>query len=224
MTHEVQRVHHEVISDHVWRRSKALVYTRKLTTSAAGFSLIELLIVLALVVILGGLYWNSNSGSRNRNMQLGCQNNLAKLYVAMTLFGNEHGGSFPMVKSARTAEQALDPLVPTYTSDTSVFLCPSSGDGPLSRGQPLREGKVSYAYYMGRGVTNGQEVLLSDKQVNTESKTAGELVFSLDGKPPGNNHGKNGGNFLFCDGHVEASAAKSTFPLLLSRREVLLNP
>jgi prepilin-type processing-associated H-X9-DG protein len=94
----------------------------------------------------------------------------------------------------------------------------------LPAGEPLRKGKISYAYYMGRSVTNAQQVVLSDKQVNTQSKAAGEFVFSKDGKPPGNNHGKYGGNFLFCDGHVELGSAKASSGLGLGPGEILLNP
>jgi len=226
MKHEVHGVHcgavHHVRAPVLTRASFKL---RRANSSlpAAGFSLIELLITLAIVLILTTLYWNSNSGSRQRALQSGCQNNLGKIYVAMTLFGNEHAGRFPMVSAARTSEQALDLLVPAYSSDTSVFICPGSKDSLLA-GQPLHKAKISYSYYMGRSVTNAQQALLSDQQVNTESKAAGELVFSSDGKPPGNNHGKHGGNFLFCDGHVELGSAKAASPLALGPGEILLNP
>src|SRR5436190_817585 len=49
-------------------------------------------------------------------------------------------------------------------------------------------------------------------------------LFSLDGKKPGNNHHKYGGNFLFVDGRLEMSNAKAPFPLPLTNGVVLLNP
>ncbi len=196
----------------------------RLRVLPAGFSLVELLITLAIVLILATLYWNSNTGSRQRALQTGCQNNLTKIFVGMTLFGNEHAGQFPLLSNARTSDQALDLLVPAYCSDRSVFICPGRKDSVLAGGELLRKTRISYAYYMGRSMTNAQQALLSDQQVNTESKAAGEWVFSSDGKPPGNNHGKFGGNFLFCDGHVELSPARATSSLTLGPGEILLNP
>jgi prepilin-type N-terminal cleavage/methylation domain-containing protein/prepilin-type processing-associated H-X9-DG protein len=194
------------------------------SASVAGFSLIELLITLAIILLLTGLYWNSNSGGRQRALQNSCQNNLTKIYVGMTLFGNDHAGRFPNVTKARTSEQALDLLVPAYCSDTSVFICPGSKDQVLPGGQSLTKGKISYAYYMGRGPANATRALASDAQVDTQSKAAGEPVFSSDGKPPGNNHGKFGGNLLFCDGHVELSSPRAAFTLGFGPGETLLNP
>jgi prepilin-type processing-associated H-X9-DG protein len=77
---------------------------------------------------------------------------------------------------------------------------------------------------MGRRLTNSQQALLTDKQIDTLPKAAGQPVFSTTGKPPGNNHGKSGGNLLFCDGHVEPIPPNTPIPLDLSTNEVLLNP
>ena len=50
------------------------------------------------------------------------------------------------------------------------------------------------------------------------------MVFSPDGKPPGNNHHKFGGNFLFADGSVQSSPPRLTFSLAVAPGVVLLNP
>jgi prepilin-type N-terminal cleavage/methylation domain-containing protein/prepilin-type processing-associated H-X9-DG protein len=190
----------------------------------AGFSLIELLITVAIILVLTTLYFSPNNANRQQSLKRACQKNLEKIYVSMEIYANEHGGEFPAVSGARTSEEALDVLVPKYTSDTSQFICPGSNDGPLLEGESFRSRKISYAYYMGRSLTNSQQVLMSDRQVNTQAKSAGQAVFSTTGKPPGSNHRKFGGNFLFCDGHIEMSPALAPFPLALTNGEVLLNP
>jgi len=144
--------------------------------------------------------------------------------MAMAVYANEHDGRFPELAGARTSEEALDALVPRYTVDTGVFACPGSKDAPPLPGESLRRHKISYAYYMGRGAADAQQVLMSDEQVNTQSKAAGDYAFSSTGKPPGNNHGKLGGNFLFCDGHAEATPPCVPFSLPLTGSVVLLNP
>ena len=194
-------------------------------SSPAGFALIELLVVAAIVLLLFVLYWGgSTSDNQQREARKDCQTNLQKIYMAMDIYANEHAGKFPELAGARTAEEALDTLVPRYTVDTAVFICPGTKDPPLPAGQSFREHKISYSYYMGRRAADSQQVLMSDQQVNSLSKAAGEYAFSRTGKPPGNNHGKLGGNYLFCDGRVEPASARSPFSLVLTQGVVLLNP
>jgi len=186
--------------------------------------MIELLVTVLIILILTTLYWSPNNASRQRTLQKSCQRNLELIYTALEVFANEHSSRFPIVAGAKTSADALDGLVPRYTSDTSVFICPGSRDSSLLAGGSLRNRKISYAYYMGRCMTNTASALMSDKQVDTSPKAAGQLAFSETGKPPGNNHRKFGGNFLFCDGHVELSPAHVPFALPLNPGETLLNP
>jgi prepilin-type processing-associated H-X9-DG protein len=65
---------------------------------------------------------------------------------------------------------------------------------------------------------------MSDRQIDTLPKPAGAPVFSTDGKPPGNNHHKYGGNFLFTDGHTESSGPKAPFVIAWPTNVTLLNP
>jgi prepilin-type processing-associated H-X9-DG protein len=147
------------------------------------------------------------------------------IYMALQIYANDSASRFPVVPAARTSEEALGVLVPRYTVDTAVFICPASKDPPLPAGDPFAKRKVSYAYYMGRRLGDAQEPLLSDRQVNADSKAAGDPVFSSNGTPPGNTHGKEGGNFLFGDGHVQWSPVDVRFPIPLTPGGViLLNP
>jgi len=189
-----------------------------------AFSLIELLISVAIILILTTMYWGGNSASRQHKLQLTCQKNLEKIYMAMEIYANDHGSKFSELRGATTSDEPLDLLVPRYTSDTSIFVCPGSKASAPPSGASIRGRKISYAYYMGRYSTNSQEVLLSDKQVDTAAKAAGQLAFSASGKAPGNNHREYGGNFLFTDGHAELSPAHVPFAIGLNQGVVLLNP
>lgn len=115
-------------------------------------------------------------------------------------------------------------LVPRYTVDTTPFICPGSKDSKLPSGEPFADRKISYAYFMGRRSADGSALLMSDKQVNVRPKIAGEAIFSTTGKPPGNNHHKYGGNYLFVDGHTEMSSAMTPFEVGWTQGVVLLNP
>ena len=193
--------------------------------SAAGFSLIELLAVAAILLLLFVLYWGpATSRNRQRQLRQDCQNHLQRIYMALGIYAGEHAGTFPAVTNARTSAEALEPLVPRYTSDTAVFHCPAVKRSPAAPDAPFCQQRISYAYYMGRSLAESQQMLMSDEQVNTLSKNAGEYAFSSTGKPPGNNHGNLGGNFLACDGSVIATPPRVPFALLLTQGVVLLNP
>ncbi len=144
--------------------------------------------------------------------------------MAMDVYANEHAAKFPAVAGARTAEQPLDALVPRYTVDTSIFICPGSKDELPPAGESLLKHKISYSYFQGLASTDAAEALMSDQQVDALPKASGQLVFSASGKPPGNNHYNFGGNFLFGDGHVDLSPPRLKYALVLPQGVVLLNP
>jgi prepilin-type N-terminal cleavage/methylation domain-containing protein/prepilin-type processing-associated H-X9-DG protein len=189
-----------------------------------GFSLIELLVTVALMVILTTMMWGFASPSHQRTAQKACQQNLQKIYVAMQIYANDSAGWLPHNPAANTSEETLDMLVPRYSADTSIFICPGSKDAPLPAGVSFRKSKISYAYYMGWRLNDQTGVLMSDAQINTLPKTNGDFAFSTTGKPPGNNHSKFGGNFLFGDGHAELSPPQIPFSLAVTQGVVLLNP
>src|SRR5437899_802289 len=162
---------------HTWCR-----WTQHSGKGRSGFSLLEVLIVLALILVLTALYWGSTTGGQQRSQMAGCQKNLQKVFVAMEIYAHEHGDKFPVVTTARTSEEALDPLVPRYTADTSIFICPASHNLSLSSGESLMKRRISYAYYMGHAASDSQQVLISDRQVDTQSKPTGQEVFSSSAK------------------------------------------
>jgi len=189
-----------------------------------GFSLIEMLITLTIILILFTMMYGFGSRSHQLTQKKKCQANLQKMYVALQIYANDSAGKFPVVTNARSSEDVLDVLVPRYSADTAIFVCPGSKDSALPAGESLRQARISYAYYMGRRAEEAEGALLSDRQVNTQAKAAGQKVFSEDGKAPGNNHHKYGGTFLFCDGGMKSSPSAAAIALPLATNVVLLNP
>lgn len=192
---------------------------------AYAFSLLELLLTVAIIVVLFTLYFSSGSQEYQARKLRECENNLQNIYAALRTYATDNNGALPGLAQAKTSEAPLSLLVPKYTTGAEYFICPGSKDKPLPDAQPFANRKISYAYYMGRKLTDGDRVpLMSDEQVNTLPKTAGQLVFSPNGKPPGNNHNKYGGNVLFCDGDVQFSPPNAAFNLPTGPDVVLLNP
>src|SRR5262245_53032904 len=204
------------------RRPARVLHTQPPARSA--FTLIEVLVVVAILMVLTALYWGSSMPGRQATRQKACAENFQKIYLAMEIYARDNSEKLPALKGALTSEDALDLLVPRCTVDTTFFICPGSKDAPLASGESLRKGKISYAYYMGRRVNDATEPLMSDRQVDAKSKNKGDAVFSTNGDPPGNNHRKDGGNILFGDGRAETSPPHAAFPLVFDHTVTLLNP
>src|ERR1051325_865953 len=129
-----------------------------------GFSLIEMLVTLALMLILMVMFYSRGSKSFQRRQKEACQKNLQTIYVALQTYANEHDGRFPSRDGARTSEEALAVLVPRYTSVTEPFTCPGTKKTPLPEGESFEKRRISYAYYMGRRVADAAEVLMTDRK------------------------------------------------------------
>jgi len=168
--------------------------------------------------------FGSRTRSRQQKQLQQCNRNLQSIFIALDIYANEHEGVFPVVTHAQSSEAALAGLVPRYTSTTSAFICPGSGDRELPNGESFAERKISYAYYMGRRRAEGSEPVMSDEQVDALPKIKGRPLFSTNGKGPGNNHKNGGGNLLFADGRAEKAPALAPNSLLLTSGVVLLNP
>lgn len=192
-------------------------------SNAPAFSLIELLIVMALIIIMSVMLYSFSSPVHQRTQKELCSDNLQKIFLALQIYSNDFG-KYPQNTNVQTSEDVLNVLVPRYSVDTSIFICPGGRDSDIPAGAPISKYKISYAYYMGRNTNDTSSFLMSDRQINTQSKNAGDQVFSLDGKSPGNNHHKYGGNVLFSDGSVQATPPIAAFSLAFSNGIVLLNP
>ena len=193
--------------------------------SAAGFSLLELFFVVVIIFVVFTLFFSAGSKSGQEKRLAACENNLQNIYAALRTFSQDNNGALPAIPGSQTSEAPLSLLVPKCTTGSEFFICPGGKDKPLLDARPFADKKISYAYYMGRTLQDGSDApLVSDVQVDTTPKMPGQIVFSLDGKKPGNNHNKFGGNFLFCDGNVQYTPARLAFPLPQATNIILLNP
>jgi type II secretory pathway pseudopilin PulG len=226
----------EIFSLHggVWReknfaRAQKLRYKSRMKIprrppAAPGFSLIEMIVTLALMIVIFTMMFGFASAKHQRTQKQLCGDSLQKIFLALQIYANDFHGALPAKANAATSEEPLELLVPKYSADTSIFVCPGGRDAEIKPGVPLTKTKISYAFYMGRKLDESQAVLLSDRQISTEPKRAGEMVFSANGKSPGNNHHRYGGNFLFTDGSVQGSGPQLSFSLAAVPGVVLLNP
>lgn len=199
--------------------------SRKRPFRQSAFSLLELLITAVLILILSFMMMGRGMWSNQQRELANCQKNLQNIYVALSIYATDNKDNFPFAKGAEASEAPLSLLVPRSTSVTEMFICPGSKDNKLPEGEPFAKRRISYAYYMGRAKSDGAGVpLASDRQVNAFPKIKRQLIFSADGKPPGANHSKAGGNLLFCDGEIKSTKPRAARDLTFPTNVVLLNP
>lgn len=185
-----------------------------------GFSLVELLIVMALAVCGYACMFGPGTAWAQGKAKARCAQQLQAMHAALSLYAAEHDGALPSPADASTSEPALSQLVPLYTTDTSIFVCPGSGQSALPGAQPFAERRCSYAYVAGlKRDAPADSPLASDAQAGAGAKAAGQPLFST------KNHRTHGGNILYLDGHVETQdslAAARDFAFPAGAR--LLNP
>jgi prepilin-type processing-associated H-X9-DG protein len=191
-----------------------------------GFSYIELLVCTALVMIFYTLYFGAGSRSYESKRKAECAANLERMQLTLSLYAQEHEGAFPAVAGAASSDAPLSLLVPVYTSDTSLFICPAGTASALPEAASFDGRRISYAYYMGvkKSPEDATAPLVTDSQLNTLPKRAGDPLFAEKHVSPGGNHRQFGGNILFADGHVESMESKAPRDLIPPAGATLLNP
>ena len=183
----------------------------------SGFSLVELLITMLIAVSLYAAAVGPTKAYVEKQKFQRCAETLRKLHLTLSLYANEHDGDYPNLAGAGSADEVLSRLVPKYTTDTSLFVCPATGKAA--------NGHADYACTMGlRKDANGDTPLLSDAQVDAEPKTRGAKIFADTEGGPGSNHGKAGGNLIFADGHVETIGPVAPRDFAMPPGTKLLNP
>lgn len=142
-----------------------------------GFTLVELLVVVAIVAILAGLIFAVFARARESGRSTTCLNNLQQLGKAFLLYLQDYGGYFPSshdVLAGKGIWVALTPpctfslhypdctyapengVIYPYVRDTMVYICPSDPYGSKVR--------LSYAMNISLGVDGdvGHESQITD--------------------------------------------------------------
>lgn len=210
----------------------------RLRAAKRGFTLIEILVVIAIISLLAGLLFAGFSRARENGRKTNCLSNLRQLQMATMQYVNINDETMPLrfadfepanntwepAKGEKAWTEALQP----YIQNTQVFNCPSEGSGATS--DPTTN-FTDYAY--NRALSNLDNNTAGPRTLADISDSEKTIMFLE--TPPGDptnsrpetlNHNGlltgaaaltntklarhlSGSNFAFCDGHVKWYAAES---------------
>jgi prepilin-type N-terminal cleavage/methylation domain-containing protein/prepilin-type processing-associated H-X9-DG protein len=175
--------------------------------SVGGFTLTELMVVIALVSLLTGLLFSGLRLVREKANQIKCMSNLQSLGLAVQMYADQHDGLFPEVTDLEKVPLQVQQALLPYAKSEEIFCCPVDPNKPTPPGG-------SYDWR----VTHDPKTTLSGVRLDlirhpNRVIIAGERVPDI--------HKQGMINVLYADGHVDQVTVKEWFRNITTPLEVL---
>ena len=139
-----------------------------------GFTLTELLIVIAICVALGALIFAIGHSALGKARQSACLGNLRQIGIGIEAYLQDHNDTMPAIAAGRADKQDQTPVLETvlkqYLADEEVFHCPAdhddfaqSGSSYLWNSTQSGRNKLTLQFF---GITDdpGRIPLVTDKE------------------------------------------------------------
>jgi prepilin-type N-terminal cleavage/methylation domain-containing protein/prepilin-type processing-associated H-X9-DG protein len=190
-----------------------------------GFTLVELLAVIAIVTILAMLLLPVLGNTQAKARRIQCLSNLRQTGIGFHSFLQDHDNGFPMEISTN-AGGTLETIMPAYRSgggfyfsfvhfqslsndldSPRIFTCPSDpARAPEDEFPRLSNKNISYFVGANADYSLANSILAGDRNIVSIASGQGPVLVRLSDSTPASwtrqLHGLKG-NELFADGHVE---------------------
>ncbi len=111
-----------------------LVDRRPWSQRVGGFTLTELLVVIALVALLLGLLVPCLHAAKKKATQAQCLSNLRSQGMAVQMFANDNQGLFPKVTDLKQVALQVGEALKPYVKTEEIFRCPGDPAKPTPPG------------------------------------------------------------------------------------------
>jgi prepilin-type N-terminal cleavage/methylation domain-containing protein len=186
-----------------------------------GFTLIEFLVVVAIIGILAALLLPALNASKEKARKVSCLANLKQIGLSCAIYSDSYDQRCPTDSSNPTLAGSFQ-LLSNIVSYTSLFHCPEDSRFTTQPGDSfanLTSNKISYSY-----VPN--QILMQRNSSNDAIIALDRIYETKKGStwPTNGNHRGNVGYVLFGDGHASIQVK---LPFTLADRmgkEIVLSP
>ncbi|HEY1174241.1 MAG TPA: type II secretion system protein [Verrucomicrobiae bacterium] len=181
-----------------------------------GFSLIELMVVIAIVLILAGMLLPALTKGKMKAKQTECTSHLRQSGLAFRMFADDHDNRLPMqvsVKRGGTMEYANKgetwrhfQVMSNLLVDPKLLVCPADKSRSITNWSKLGNANTSYFVGLDAKIGSAHQMLAGDRNILTPGyQTPGVVpvrpemqIFWTEEMH------QFRGNILFGDGHVQA--------------------
>jgi len=189
-----------------------------------GFTLIELMVVIAIIALLLAILLPALGAAKNSTRRLACATNLKQIGVGLQRYLGRHNDRYPHASYMPSITQELDPneeaiyiadvLLEDVGGDPKVFKCPndfpdSGRDAPNTGLSYFQSERTSYEYRTFLGGTSIDEVVNAVNNPNRRRRRARrtaspQTIYVF--RDYQNFHGQpdkpGARRYLYADGHV----------------------